>query len=349
MLTLNNVQREALESVEQVLHAEFLSGLSRTQRRDSHEAIAEVFNNLDRQAEKRLMGALERTNEAAAAKIKELMFTFEDLTNLGPRRSRRCSGSSTRRSSHGRSRERTSGPREVFTANMSTRGAKLFTGRSRGARPDAHEGRRPGPGRHHPGCEGAGGERRNHDRAQPRRRIRIGVRTRRVADPTAGLGGRDDMSRPVLEFWYEFASTYSYLSGMRIEREAEKAGVDISWRPFLLGPIFAAQGWTTSPFNLYPAKGRYMWRDMEREAAALGLPCRRPVQFPQNSLLAARVALLGAAHSWGPAFTKGVFTAEFGEGRSISDPDLIADVLRSSGSIRTPCWRRRRPEENKAG
>ena len=139
------------------------------------------------------------------------------------------------------------------------------------------------------------------------------------------------MSRPTLEFWYEFASTYSYLSAMRIEREAEAAGIAIRWRPFLLGPIFAAQGWTTSPFNLYPAKGRYMWRDMEREAEALGLPCRQPDPFPQNSLLAARVALLGVDAGWGPAFTKAVYRAEFGEGRSIADPDLIAGLLRDLG------------------
>jgi flagellar motor switch protein FliG len=127
MLTLNNVQREALESVEQVLHAEFLSGLSRTQRRDSHEAIAEVFNNLDRQAEKRLMGALERTNEAAAAKIKELMFTFEDLTALGPAAIqtllRTVDKTVLARALKGANEK----AREVFTANMSSRAAKLFT------------------------------------------------------------------------------------------------------------------------------------------------------------------------------------------------------------------------------
>ena len=111
--------------------------------------------------------------------------------------------------------------------------------------------------------------------------------------------------RPVLEFWYEFASTYSYLAAMRIEGRAEAAGVEVRWRPFLLGPIFAAQGWTTSPFNLYPAKGRYMWRDMEREAARLGLPCRRPDPFPQNTLVAARVALYGADQGWTPAFSQG--------------------------------------------
>ncbi len=67
-----------------------------------------------------------------------------------------------------------------------------------------------------------------------------------------------------LTFWYEFASTYSWLAAERIEALAVQAGVEVAWRPFLLGPIFAAQGWTSSPFNLFPAKGRNMWRDMER-------------------------------------------------------------------------------------
>ena len=102
--------------------------------------------------------------------------------------------------------------------------------------------------------------------------------------------------RPTLEFWYEFASTYSYLSAMRIEPLAQAAGVDVRWRPFLLGPIFAAQGLTSSPFNLYPVKGRYMWRDMEREGARFGVPFKRPDTFPQNGLVAARVALYGADH-----------------------------------------------------
>jgi 2-hydroxychromene-2-carboxylate isomerase len=133
--------------------------------------------------------------------------------------------------------------------------------------------------------------------------------------------------RPVLEFWYEFASTYSYLAAMRIEETAEIAGVDVRWRPFLLGPIFAAQGWTSSPFNLFPTKGRYMWRDMEREAARLGLPFHRPDPFPQNTLTAARVALVGADHPWGATFTKAVYTREFGEGRSIADPAVVNAIL----------------------
>jgi 2-hydroxychromene-2-carboxylate isomerase len=137
-------------------------------------------------------------------------------------------------------------------------------------------------------------------------------------------------ARPSLEFWYEFASTYSYLAAMRIERLAEEAGVTLLWRPFLLGPIFAQQGWNTSPFNLYPAKGRHMWRDMERETEALGLPLKRPSTFPQNSLFAARIALLGQ-ESWGPAFTRALFRAGFGEGLSIAEPEVMRAALAAAG------------------
>ena len=133
--------------------------------------------------------------------------------------------------------------------------------------------------------------------------------------------------RPILEFWYEFASTYSYLAAMRIEAMADAAGVALVWRPFLLGPIFSAQGWSSSPFNLYPAKGRYMWRDMEREAARFGVPFYRPAPFPQNGLLAARIALLGADRGWTPAFTRAVYAAEFAGGRDIADREALSGML----------------------
>lgn len=134
--------------------------------------------------------------------------------------------------------------------------------------------------------------------------------------------------RPVLEFWYDFASTYSYLAAARIEVAAEAAGLAVRWRPFLLGPIFAAQGWTNSPFVLFPAKGKNMWRDMDREAARFGLPpVRRPNPFPQNSLTAARVATHGADQPWIASFTKAVFAASFAEGRSIAESGAIAAIL----------------------
>jgi 2-hydroxychromene-2-carboxylate isomerase len=134
-----------------------------------------------------------------------------------------------------------------------------------------------------------------------------------------------------LDFWYEFASTYSYLSVMRIEQEAERAGVALTWRPFLLGPIFKAQGWDTSPFNIYPAKGRYMARDVARLCAARGLPFRMPEPFPQNGLYAARLALIGAAEGWAAGFTRAVFAAEFAEGAQIAERDVLARCLVAAG------------------
>ncbi len=135
------------------------------------------------------------------------------------------------------------------------------------------------------------------------------------------------MAAPVLDFWFDFASTYSYPAAMRIAPLAREAGVRVRFRPFLLGPIFKAQGWTTSPFNLYPAKGGNMWRDLERLCADLHLTFRRPDPFPQNSLLAARVALAGLDNGWGEDFCRAVFHAEFADGRRIDDAAAISDVL----------------------
>ncbi|MET0192682.1 MAG: 2-hydroxychromene-2-carboxylate isomerase [Hyphomicrobiaceae bacterium] len=131
-----------------------------------------------------------------------------------------------------------------------------------------------------------------------------------------------------IEFWYEFSSTYSYIAAMRIEALAEAAGVTIDWKPFLLGPIFQAQGWNTSPFNLYPAKGRYMVREMERLAEQHGVPFRMPAVFPQNSLLAARLALAGVDAGWIAAFTKAVYLAEFRDGLDISSKAVLEEILR---------------------
>jgi 2-hydroxychromene-2-carboxylate isomerase len=134
-----------------------------------------------------------------------------------------------------------------------------------------------------------------------------------------------------VEFFYEFASSYSYIAAMRIAPLAQAAGVTVRWRPFLLGPIFKSQGWDTSPFNLYPAKGRYMVRDCERECAALGLVFRLPDPFPQNTLLAARVALVGLAEGWGEDFSRAVYSAQFAEGRQIGQAPLIAEIVQSLG------------------
>src|SRR5262245_34288085 len=135
------------------------------------------------------------------------------------------------------------------------------------------------------------------------------------------------MPPPVLDFWFDFASTYSYPAAMRIGPLAKNADVTVRFRPFLLGPIFKAQGWTTSPFNLYPEKGRHMWRDLERLCEEMGLPFRRPDPFPQNSLLAARVGISALDHAWGEDFCRAVFRAQSGDGTRIDHAAAIENVL----------------------
>ena len=125
---------------------------------------------------------------------------------------------------------------------------------------------------------------------------------------------------PRLEFWFEFASTYSYPAAMRIEKLAHAAGVAVHWNAFLLGPIFREQGWKDSPFNIFPAKGKYMWRDLQRTCAALSIPFVHPSKFPRNGVLASRVACQFASEPWIAEFAKAVFHANFGEDREIADP-----------------------------
>ena len=82
MLRMEAVQKEVLDGVEKTLRTEFMSNLARTSRRDAHELMADIFNNLDRNAENRFMSALEERNREAAERIKALMFTFEDLIRI---------------------------------------------------------------------------------------------------------------------------------------------------------------------------------------------------------------------------------------------------------------------------
>ncbi|MFQ5513262.1 MAG: 2-hydroxychromene-2-carboxylate isomerase [Myxococcota bacterium] len=131
----------------------------------------------------------------------------------------------------------------------------------------------------------------------------------------------------VLEFWFEFGSSYSYPAAFRVARLVDEEDLRVVWRPFLLGPIFRAQGLGDSPFNAIPAKGRYMWRDLERICSELGLPFRRPSVFPRNGLLAARVATAHAEAPWLPQLVVDVYRANFAEDREISDPDVLRELL----------------------
>jgi 2-hydroxychromene-2-carboxylate isomerase len=128
-----------------------------------------------------------------------------------------------------------------------------------------------------------------------------------------------------IQLWFDFASTYSYLALFAVK----PLGAQVRLRPFLLGPVFSDQGWNDSPFNIYPAKGRYMWRDMERLCERAQLPLVRPSVFPRSGLLAARIALAGADDTWVPDFCRQVFSANFAEDRDIADPSVLQAILTS--------------------
>lgn len=132
-----------------------------------------------------------------------------------------------------------------------------------------------------------------------------------------------------MEFWFEFASTYSYPAAMRVEAAARAADVALIWKPFLLGPIFQAQGYESSPFVAFPLKGQYMWRDVARLCSKYGLDWQQPSSFPRTSILASRIGCSHADAAWLPAFVRAVYHANFAEDRNIADDAVIHACLQT--------------------
>ncbi|AHV91255.1 2-hydroxychromene-2-carboxylate isomerase [Bordetella holmesii] len=128
---------------------------------------------------------------------------------------------------------------------------------------------------------------------------------------------------PVVQIWFDFASPYSYLAMARVHVLASQAAVLYELQPFLLGPIFQAQGWNDSPFRLYPGKGAYMMRDI------------------------ARLALLGKSQPWGLDFCQAVFGANFAQDRDIQDEDVMREILQNLGLDATDWIARAKTEATK--
>jgi 2-hydroxychromene-2-carboxylate isomerase len=152
-----------------------------------------------------------------------------------------------------------------------------------------------------------------------------------------------------LEFWYEFASPYCYLSAARIEALAAPAGLAVVWRPFLLGPIFQRRAHNPSAFqDSPPPEARYRERDVARLCADYGLKLTWPSRFPRTSLLAARIALIAADESWAAPFTKAVYRASFADDRDIAAEPVIAEILVELGRAPAPLIARATTPDNKA-
>jgi 2-hydroxychromene-2-carboxylate isomerase len=157
------------------------------------------------------------------------------------------------------------------------------------------------------------------------------------------------MSGTTVEFWYEFASPYSYLAAARIERLMAGTSLRLAWRPFLLGPILAQRAHDPSPFqNPTPAQRRYRWRDVQRLSAVEALPLRLPSTYPRNGLLAARVALVAVAEGWGAAFTQAVYHANFAADRDIAADEVIAAIIGTLGHEPAAILQRARSDDTKA-
>lgn len=137
--------------------------------------------------------------------------------------------------------------------------------------------------------------------------------------------------RPRIELWFDFTSTYSYPAVMRIEALAGAHGVEVDWRPFLLGPVFRRIGWEGPPLFVHQAKADYVWRDLERRCRLHGLPFRRPAVFPLPSLWPLRIATLGVDQPWIGGFCRQVMHAGFGEGRAIDSDGLLRAILQGLG------------------
>lgn len=148
-----------------------------------------------------------------------------------------------------------------------------------------------------------------------------------------------------LEFWFDFASNYSYLSVMRLRQLGQ---TDVVWRPFLLGPIFKDAGWNNSPFVLQKDKGAYVWQDMPRQCAKYGLPWRQPSTFPRNSLLAARIGILCEEQPWMLDFCERTMLANFADDRDISSEQCMSEILSALGQDANAILRAAQADDNKA-
>ena len=152
-----------------------------------------------------------------------------------------------------------------------------------------------------------------------------------------------------LEFWFEYGSTYTYLTVARLASVADGRKIMIDWRPFLLMPILIEQGLEKGPFLPYPNKLRYMWRDLERRARRHSIPYQKPSLYPPNTLLTARIGYLAQSQHWCADFTREVFRLHWTEGVIIGTDENIRRSLSFAGQDLDRIVATAQSVENKTG
>ena len=133
-----------------------------------------------------------------------------------------------------------------------------------------------------------------------------------------------------MDLFFFCGSTYTYLTVMRVEEEAARAGVEVRWRPFNVREIMVEQD--NIPFRDKPVKRRYMWRDIERRAARHGLPFHGAPTYPVDpENLSNRVAVVAAEEGWCPEYAKATYRAWFLEDKPPGEPEHLVTTLRDLG------------------
>ncbi|MGH8462380.1 MAG: 2-hydroxychromene-2-carboxylate isomerase [Stenotrophobium sp.] len=132
-----------------------------------------------------------------------------------------------------------------------------------------------------------------------------------------------------IEFFWEPGSPYTYLAATQVERIASEAGAKIAWKPFLLGKVFETRGMKL-PASI-PTKAAYMFKDIARWAQLYQVPITMPRVFPVHSLLASRAAIAAAQLGHEAAAARAVLHAYWGEGRDISQAEVLAAAFTQAG------------------
>ena len=131
-----------------------------------------------------------------------------------------------------------------------------------------------------------------------------------------------------MQFWFEFASTYSYPAALRVEALARRHGVPLEWKAFLLGPIFQAQGLERFAVqSFFRFRGAICGGIWSASAPIWNCPSADPVDSRNAGVLAARIACRFASEPWLPDFVRAVFRANFAEDQDIAQPEVLEQCL----------------------
>ncbi|WP_224245172.1 2-hydroxychromene-2-carboxylate isomerase [Hyalangium gracile] len=132
-----------------------------------------------------------------------------------------------------------------------------------------------------------------------------------------------------LEFFFDYASPYSYLASAQVEALAKRTGAELRWRPFLLGAVFKATG-NVPPIST-ASKAAYLAKDLLDWTRYLGLPpFQMPGTFPINSLKANRLGLVAAEQGRIAAFSHAAYRAAFVDGKDLNEPGVLAELARAA-------------------